>query len=296
MTIEVKSRHDLIKKSPLSLTQAQAIDRINESKSHILSFGLPTYKNSSYLRATLDAPALLAATIHRDEANPFTELGVDFGATNAFEYLGDLALETEDDFEIIRTISKTVFLSGKSPIFIGGDHSVTFPIISGLHEAIGPVNLLHFDAHPDLYDNLQDNPLSHASPFARIMELGLVHQLWQYGIRTLNSHQATQVQRFGVHCNEMRNHRKWPMPSFNGPVYITIDLDALDPAFAPGVSHYEPGGMSVRDILDIIHALKVPIIGADIVELNPTRDRQSMTAIAGGKLLREVGGMMLMQR
>ena len=287
---------DAIKKSPVPLTQAQAIDLIDESKSHIISFGLPTYKNSSHLRSSLDAPALLAATVHRDEANPFTELGVDFGATNAFEYLGDLALETEDDFEIIRTVSKTVFLSGKSPIFIGGDHSVTFPIIAGLHDAIGPVTLLHFDAHTDLYDNLQDNPLSHASPFARIMELGLARELWQYGIRTLNSHQAVQVQRFGVHCNEMRNYKKWPMPAIEGPVYITIDLDALDPAFAPGVSHYEPGGMSVRDILDIVHSLSVPIVGADIVELNPSRDRQSMTAIAGGKFLREVGGMMLMQR
>lgn len=280
-------------KSPVQLTQAQAIALIETSNSRILSLGLPTYKNSSYLRSSLDAPSLLATTVHRDEANPCTENGVDFGATDVFAYLGDLALETEDEFEIIRAVSKAAFLSGKHPIFIGGDHSVTYPIIAGLHDAMGPVTLLHFDAHPDLYDSLQDNPLSHASPFARIMERGLARGLWQYGIRTLNSHQIAQVQRFGVHCNEMRHHKHWPMPAIDGPVYITIDLDALDPAFAPGVSHYEPGGMSVRDILDIIHSLKAPIVGADIVELNPSRDHQNMTAIAGGKLLREVGGLML---
>ncbi|MBK7005983.1 MAG: arginase family protein [Burkholderiales bacterium] len=274
---------------------AQAIDLIDGPKSHIISFGLPTYKNSSHLRSSLDAPAVLAATVHRDEANPFTELGVDFGAKNAFEYLGDLALETEDDFEIIRTVSKAVFLSGKSPIFIGGDHSVTYPIIAGLHDAIGPVTLLHFDAHPDLYDDFQDNPLSHASPFARIMELGLVRGFGNMGF-ALQFASSSEVKRFGVHCNEMRNRKQWSMPAIEGPVYITIDLDAPDPAFAPGVSHYEPGGMSVRDILDIVHSLRVPIIGADIVELNPSRDRQNMTAIAGGKLLSEVGGMMLMQR
>jgi arginase family enzyme len=82
------------------------------------------------------------------------------------------------------------------------------------------------------------------------------------------------------------------MPQIEGPVYITIDLDALDPAFAPGVSHYEPGGMSVRGILDIIQSLEGPVVGADIVELNTGRDIQGMTAIAGGKLLREVCGMM----
>jgi arginase len=162
-----------------------------------------------------------------------------------------------------------------------------------MHEAIGPVTLLHFDAHGDLYDVLDGNPLSHACPFARIMEKGLAKGLWQYGIRTLNPHQIEQVKRFGVHCHEMRHHRSWPMPDIEGPVYITIDLDALDPAFAPGVAHYEPGGMSVRDILDIIHSVKGPVVGADVVELNTARDIQNMTAIAGGKLLREVCGMML---
>jgi agmatinase len=279
--------------SPVRLTEAQAIALVEASNSRIISLGLPTYKNSSFLRSSLDAPSLLAATIHRDESNPWTENGIDFGAAGTFDYLGDLALETEDEFEIIRAVSRAAFLSGKRPIFIGGDHSVTYPIIAGVHDAIGPVTLLHFDAHPDLYDNLQDNPLSHASPFARIMERGLACGLWQYGIRTLNPHQMAQVQRFGVHCNEMRSHKQWPMPVIEGPVYITIDLDALDPAFAPGVSHYEPGGMSVRDILGIIHSLKVPIVGADIVELNPARDYQNMTAIVGGKLLREVGGMIL---
>jgi arginase len=278
------------------LTVSQVITRINAASARVIAIGLPTYKNSSYLHSSLDAPALLAAAIHREEANPYTETGVDFGSSEVFAYLGDLALETDDEFEIIRSVSAAAFRSGKRPIFIGGDHSVTYPIVAGMHDALGPVTLIHFDAHPDLYDNLQDNPLSHASPFARIMEQGLAKELWQYGIRTLHPHQVEQVKRFGVHCNEMRHHKQWPMPRIEGPVYVSIDLDALDPAFAPGVSHYEPGGMSVRDILDIVQSINAPIVGADIVELNPSRDIQTMTAIAGGKLLREVGGMMLLGR
>jgi len=289
--MESNSQYELAK-----LTASQAISLINAASAHVIAIGLPTYKNSSYLLSSLDAPALLAAAIHREEANPYTETGVDFGNSKAFAYLGDLALETDDEFDIIRSVSAAAFRSGKRPIFIGGDHSVTYPIVAGMHDALGPVTLIHFDAHPDLYDNLQDNPLSHASPFARIMEQGLAKELWQYGIRTLHPHQVEQVKRFGVHCNEMRHHKQWPMPMIEGPVYVSIDLDALDPAFAPGVSHYEPGGMSVRDILDIVQAINAPIVGADIVELNPSRDIQMMTAIAGGKLLREVGGMMLLGR
>jgi agmatinase len=273
----------------------QAIEKIGQAHAQVIALGLPTFKNSSFQRAPLDGPRRLAETVNREEANPFTENGFDLSLPQAFAYLGDLTLETDDEFERIRTVSAAAFRSGKRPVFIGGDHAVTYPIIAGLHDVFGPVTLLHFDAHADLYDDLDGNPLSHASPFARIMENGLASGLWQYGIRTLNPHQIDQVRRFGVHCNEMRHHKQWPMPKIEGPVYITIDLDALDPAFAPGVNHYEPGGMSVRDILDIIQSLDVPIVGADIVELNTARDIQNMTAIAGGKLLREVCGAMLAQ-
>ena len=82
---------------------------------------------------------------------------------------------------------------------------VTYPIIAGLAEVHGPVNILHFDAHPDLYDDFEGDPLSHASPFARIMERGLATRLVQVGIRTLNAHCRTQAERFGVEIVEMRN-------------------------------------------------------------------------------------------
>jgi arginase len=275
------------------MSPEQIIQNIGRSEAKAVAIGLPTFKNSSYLQAPLDGPAVLAGAVDREEGNPFTESGLDVTRADVFAYLGDLDLETDDEFERIRAVSAAAFRAGKRPIFLGGDHSVTYPLVAGMHDVLGPVTLLHFDAHPDLYDSLLDNPLSHACPFARIMENGFAKGLWQYGIRTLNPHQAEQVRRFGVHCNEMRHHRQWPMPQIDGPVYITIDLDALDPAFAPGVAHYEPGGMSVRDILDIVQSLDAPVVGADIVELNTARDIQGMTAIVAAKLLREVCGQML---
>jgi agmatinase len=178
-------------------------------------------------------------------------------------------------------------------LIFGGDHSITFPILQGLHPSHSDITILHFDAHPDLYDEFKGNRFSHACPFARIMENKLASRLIQVGIRTLNVHQREQAQRFGVEVHEMRNWKGPEQLKLSGPLYISIDIDALDPAFAPGVSHLEPGGMSVRQVLDVIHSIKVPIIGADIVEYNPSRDIHGMTAMVAIKLYKELCGKML---
>ena len=81
--------------------------------------------------------------------------------------------------------------------------------------------------------------------------------------------------------------------NIENPVYISLDMDVLDPAFAPGVSHHEPGGLSTRDVLQIIHGLNVPIVGADIVEFNPKRDPVGITAMAAAKFLKEIVGQMI---
>jgi arginase len=91
----------------------------------------------------------------------------------------------------------------------------------------------------------------------------------------------------------MRDFRPGLDVGLEGPVYVTIDLDAFDPAFAPGVSHYEPGGLSTRDVLGVLHAIRAPIAGADVVEYNPTRDLNGATAMLAAKLVKEIAGRML---
>jgi agmatinase len=177
------------------------------------------------------------------------------------------------------------------PIFLGGDHMVTFPIVAGLAEAHGSVNILHFDAHPDLYEDFGGDPLSHASPFARIKERGFARRLVQVGIRTLNAECRKQVETYGVEVVEMRDFTAERVPIPEQPLYVSIDLDALDPAFAPGVSHHEPGGLSVRDILSVLHRVPGPIVGADVVEYNPTRDINGMTAVVAAKLVKELAAL-----
>jgi arginase family enzyme len=168
---------------------------------------------------------------------------------------------------------------------------VSFPIVAGLAEEYDAVNILHFDAHPDLYGDFGGDPLSHASPFARILERGFASRLVQVGIRTLNRDCRKQVETYGVEVIEMKDFAPDRVPIPAAPLYISIDLDALDPAFAPGVSHHEPGGLSVRDILSVLHRIDGPIVGADIVEYNPTRDVNGMTAVVAAKLVKELAAL-----
>jgi len=221
-----------------------------------------------------------------------TEAGLEIGDDIVLEDVGDLSLDESDkDLARISNAARDAKAAGAAPIFLGGDHMVTFPIVAGLAEEYGPVNILHFDAHPDLYEDFGGDPLSHASPFARIMGRGFARRLVQVGIRTLNGHCRDQVETYGVEVVEMRDFAPDRVPIPEAPLYISIDMDALDPAFAPGVSHHEPGGLSVRELISVLHRVEGPIIGADVVEYNPSRDVNAMTATVAAKLVKELAAL-----
>jgi len=265
-------------------------------KNDVALIGIRSDANSSYMRGTAAAPAIIRQALHCESANLCSELGIDLRDNPQFVDIGDrqIASDTES-FLAIETHIDELIGSGALPLVLGGDHAITYPVMRAINKANGPVNILHFDAHPDLYEDFEGNPYSHASPFARIMEKGLAKRLVQVGIRTLNGHQREQVERFGVECHEMKDVDLLSIGGdFDGPVYISCDMDALDPAYAPGVSHHEPAGLSVRDILGIIQRIPNRIVGADIVEYNPERDINDMTAMVAAKLLKEIVGKMLL--
>ena len=184
---------------------------------------------------------------------------------------------------------------GLRPLSLGGDHSITLPLVRAVSKRVPGLTILHFDAHPDLYDDFENNRHSHASPFARIMEEKVAKRLLQIGIRTLNRHQREQAERFGVEIIEMRNVPALEKMKVQGPVYISFDMDVLDPAFAPGISHREPGGMSVREAITHLHAIEGQIVGADLVEFNPAQDVSNVTAMVATKLVKELLGIMIQQ-
>jgi agmatinase len=260
--------------------------------------GIPLDGNSSYLRGPAGAPAQIRAALRSEASNNWSELGVDVGQRGAFADAGDLHLQdapgkSEEDFtEITRAISKLLEI-GESPSSLGGDHSVTYPILKAFAPRYPELTIIHFDAHPDLYDEFEGSRVSHACPFARIMEERLAKRLIQVGIRTLNRHQREQAEKFGVEILPMSLLPVYDRVKVRGPVYISFDMDVLDPAFAPGISHREPGGMSVREAIAHLHAIEGTVVGADIVELNPAQDVSGMTAIVAAKILKELMGKMM---
>ena len=127
--------------------------------------GLPTDSHSSFLRGPAQAPAAIRAALASDHANQATELGPELGADIVVEDVGDLLLdESPDDFERIRTAASAAVKSGAIPISLGGDHMVTFPIVTGITDVRGQVHILHLDAHPDIYDNYQGNRIIATHP------------------------------------------------------------------------------------------------------------------------------------
>jgi arginase len=255
--------------------------------------GIPFDAHSSYLRGPGDAPPEIRKALHSEAYNQWTELGVDLGAAGAYEDAGDLKLAENNAFQAIEAGVTKLLEQGKRPVSLGGDHSITFPVVKAFAAHYPELTIFHFDAHPDLYDDFEGNKLSHACPFARIMESGLAKRLVQVGIRTMNGHQREQASRFGVEVVEMRALPVYDKLKSQGPVYISFDIDVLDPAFAPGVSHREPGGMSVREAIAHLHAIEGTIVGADVVEYNPVQDVAGVTAIVTAKILREILGKMI---
>lgn len=260
----------------------------------ICMLGLPFDQYSSFLRGSASGPAALREALYCESTSLWTENGKDLASGRIFRDAGDLDFPPDlDPFDRIEQTAAAILATSAKPVFIGGDHSVTFPIIKALGRVETRLTILHLDAHPDLWDELGGNRRSHACPFARIMEQGLAARLVQVGVRNINGHQRQQAERFGVEMFEMKDWTGDLDLKLDGPVYVSFDLDVLDPAFAPGVSHYEPGGLTTREALKLIHRLKAPIVGADVVELNPKLDRFGVTAAAAAKIVKEIGGKIL---
>lgn len=251
----------------------------------IALLGIPFDDNSSFLKGPAKAPPLIIDAIESDSANYFTEDLKDLNEHPRVFWCGNASITS-----YLNTSShvRAVLERGAIPFSLGGDHSIVYPILRAMSEHYSKLSILQFDAHGDLYDELDGNRFSHACPFARIMEEGLAQHLTQVGIRTMSLHQHEQVKRFGVNVIQMKDWQQGQKIEIRGPVYLSFDMDVLDPAFAPGVSHHEPGGFSTREILSIIQQLDLDIVGCDVVEYNPNRDLNGVTAMVAAKVVKEL--------
>ena len=269
----------------------------------IVLLGIPVDSNSSFMLGARKAPNLVRQALYSESSNLWSE-SPPLHLTDHPRFVDYKDIDNVQGgikgYEQIQNTINELLQQGARVLSLGGDHSITYPILASEYSEIYPtMTILHIDAHPDLYENFEGNPYSHASPFARIMErnccCNTALRLVQVGIRTMNHQQREQANRFNVEVLEMDAMEKAVsvVQSIEGPMYLSLDLDGLDPAFAPGVSHHEPGGLSSRQVIDLIHQIKAQIVGADIVEYNPDRDVNGVTAMVAAKFVKEIAAKML---
>jgi agmatinase len=250
--------------------------------------GLPDDSQSSFHRGCAEAPPRIRSAYDGNCYSATSESGVDL--TGSVADLGDWAPQASWELTSVayRESAARLFRAGKVPFFAGGDHGVTVPIVLGQ-----PVYVIQFDAHPDLYPEYEGGRTSHACVAARLLEMEHVAGVTQLGIRTLNAPQAAEAER---HRERLLIYQACDLPEkipaldhipANALVYITLDLDGLDPAFAPGVAHPVPGGLAPRQVLDFLQRFPWRLAGMDAVEVHPGRDVNDQTAILAARLIHE---------
>lgn len=229
--------------------------------------GVPHDENSSFMRGPAEAPSHIRRELRSDAYTICSESSIDLGVQGRLVDIGDV--EFKDNIDAWESIESRVWSAtgnGSPLICLGGDHAITHPIMRAVRRRHAKLTILHIDAHADIYHAYQNNLRSHASSFARIMEEGLADRLIQVGLRTITDHHRDQFRRFGVEVIEAARCHDNMRLEFNTPVYISMDIDALDPAYAPAVSHREPGGLSVRQVINLIQSVQHPIVAAKLVK------------------------------
>lgn len=226
---------------------------------------------------------------------PFDKLRViDYGDIEVFPgYI-------EQSIKVVETALTPIFQSGAFPVILGGDHSTTLPALRACAARHGPVSLVHFDAHPDFWPGTPERPYHHGSVFRRAAEEGLIDPASsvQIGIRGSISSgiiaetraagfrllTAEQFARQGVRATLEDIHRTTSLP-----VYVSLDIDSVDPAFAPGTGTPEVAGLTSREIVELVRGLRgLPLAGFDVVEVAPAYDCAEITALLAANLVHEL--------
>jgi arginase len=248
--------------------------------------------SSSYARGTAAGPGVIRSILFSDASSPYSLGGVDIRQVLVSLPFPQLDSDPARAREQISDAVAAQLAAGQQPLSLGGDHSVTYPVLQAIRDYHGPVNVLHIDAHPDMYEEFDGDRYSHACPFARALEDGCIKNLVQLGIRSSNPQLREFGRRYDVTMLGADEADKVPYERLSSPLYISIDLDGLDPAFAPGVTHQEPGGLTTREVIGVIARCEGAVVGADVVELNPERDLNLLTANLAVRLVKELAGKM----
>lgn len=280
----------------------------SEAAKELVIVGIPWDRTSSYHRGAAQGPNSIRRATSAQLYNHFTERGDDLKSIwkvcdhgNTRRAMSLASLETS-----IKAAVELHDHRNARTMFLGGDHFVTYPSFCCTAEKQKrPLSLLYFDAHPDLYATFEGNRYSHATVVSRILEKknsssGVVCYV---GIRASTAEQDERIKKLGlqeltasdVHRNGCDSVSKSIKSALSDQsVYLSIDLDCLDPAFAPGVGNPQPGGLTTRELLEILNGLNgLRIVAADIVEYAPNCDSKARaTACTSAILIKEIMGVM----
>lgn len=286
------------------------IEALRKERPNIVIVGAPTDTAVTHRPGARFGPrAIRAASYLRREAHHLG-LGVEpFKVLRVFDY-GDADVipgDIERTNEAIKSKVREVVDAGAVPIVLGGDHSITFPSASAVADVVGhgKVGVVHFDAHADTGNDSWGVLLSHGTPMRRLIESGAVlgKHFVQIGLRGywpgpelfawmreqgMRSHTVHDIQRRGFDAVLSEAIEQ----ALDGPdhLYLSVDIDVLDPAFAPGTGTPEPGGLTARELLLAVRdvTLRTPIVGADVVEVSPPYDTAGITAEVAHRVVMEI--------
>lgn len=257
----------------------------------IVLFGAPFDGTTSYRPGTRFAPQAIRIDSEGLETySPYLDKDL---TDRSITDIGDLEMTFGNKHKTLETIKNTVatlIKDHKKPLMIGGEHLVTLPAFEALHKKYPDLYLIQFDAHTDLRDDYMGEALSHATVVRRIHDLVGDNRIYQFGIRSGTKQEFefakkhTALERFTV------DSVKAIVDTLKDkPVYITIDLDILDPSIFPGTGTPEAGGIDFKTLLDALHNLSpLNIVGADVVELSPDYDQSGVSTAVASKILREL--------
>ncbi|MDH7577783.1 MAG: agmatinase [Bacillota bacterium] len=260
-------------------------------KAKIVLIGIPLELTASFRPGARDGPqAIRSASQGLEAYSPY--LNRELGECNFYDG-GDLVLPFGNlgiSFKRIEQICRVLVEDDKLPFFLGGEHLLSFPVIKVLAEFYPNLAVLHFDAHADLRDDYLGENYSHATVIRRICEVVGSQAVFQFGIRSGTKEEFIYGRSFtNFYPFTLSEALEACRPHLTGrPLYVTLDIDLVDPAYAPGTGTPEPGGFTPQEafyIFDILQGLHV--VGCDFVELAPPYDPSGITSLLAAKLVRE---------
>ncbi|WP_286230177.1 agmatinase [Neobacillus mesonae] len=267
----------------------------NYEESKVVLYGMPMDWTVSYRPGSRFGPARIReVSIGLEEYSPYLDRELD--EVKYFD-AGDIPLpfgNPHKSLDLIEEFVKQVLDADKFPFGMGGEHLVSWPVMRAVYKKYPDLAIIHMDAHTDLRENYEGEELSHSTPIRKIAELIGPSNVYSFGIRSGMKEEFEWAKQNGMHISkfEVLEPLKEILPKLAGrPVYVTIDIDVLDPAHAPGTGTVDAGGITSKELLASIHEIarsEVNVVGADLVEVAPIYDVSEQTANTASKLIREM--------